>query len=492
MLRKIAAKIRKLEISKSAHRLLVKFLLKHTSLLKPPNDSFCILPWIQIHSTSTGSFRICCDSTNSKDFVGQNQQKLFMHESDIEDVWNCGDMRRFRTKMLKGEKLKECECCYATEKAAGTSTRLTYFMTFNKEYRRLKKAGVFDQTLRDNGKSVFNPRFLNMALSNKCNLSCRMCYPRLSSTKAKEVFQLRAKAIEQGDDYQPNSFAIIDNDIQPNPSSAPQDQFQEFQKHFDFIDKDSYWRQIEKCAPYLNHLFLHGGEPLLSAEKIERVFDRIVEHRREKEVTIWMVTNLTVLDDAFLSKMASIQWRSLNLAFSVDGINALQEYIRYPVKWKKFDRNLRKVMARAKDFDVLSTSITVQAYNVFQLTDLLDYMESFWDIKRVQFQFSFLRDPDYLRPDVLPREIREQAIDKLNDFKTRSKSINSGNGIVGLEDSINVIIHGLKHEDGNVEQRRGEFIRYTKALDDFNRQNILTVCPELAPLFNELSLETRC
>jgi len=483
MLRKIVVKIRKSIPSNFLVVKIVKFLLTHTNLLKPPNDSFCMLPWVQLHSTSTGSFRICCDSTDSKDFVGQNQQKLLMHESNIEDVWNCGDLRRFRTKMLKGEKLKECECCYATEKAGGTSTRLTYFMTFSKEYRRLKKAGVFDETLRDNGKSVFNPRFLNIALSNKCNLSCRMCYPRLSSAKAKEVFQLRAQAIDNGDEYLPSSFATIDNEIRPNPNAPPKDQYEEFQKHFDFIEKESYWQQIEKCVPYLDHLFLHGGEPLLSAEKIEHIFDRIVEHKRESKVTVWMVTNLTVMNDAFLKKMSSIRWRSLNLAFSVDGINTLQEYIRHPVKWEKFDRNLRNVMSHAKGFDVLSTSITVQAYNVFQLTDLLDYMESFWDTKQVVFQFSFLRGPDYLKTDVLPREIREQAIDKLNEFKTRSKSINSQRDMFGLEESINVIIHGLKHEDSDVEERRREFIRYTNALDKFNGQSIVNVCPELAPLF---------
>ena len=196
-----------------------------------------------------------------------------------------------------------------------------------------------------------------------------------------------------------------------------------------------------------------------------------------------MVTNLTVVNQEFLKKLSSIKWKALHLAFSIDGVKTLQEYIGYPLKWESFDRNLRKLLEFSKGFHC-STSITVNAYNVFRLAEIFDYIESFREIKKIAILFSFLVGPDFLRTDVLPKEIKEQAIIKLIDYKKRSVSINSKLDLFNLENSLDVIIERLKHESDDVLERRKEFVKFTKALDKFNGHNILDVCPELAPLFD--------
>ena len=132
----------------------------------------------------------------------------------------------------------------------------------------------------------------------------------------------------------------------------------------------------------------------------------------------------------------------------------------------------------------LSVSITVQAYNVFHLTEIFDYIESFWETKKIGIQICFLEGPDFLKTDVLPKEIKEQAIIKLIDFKKRSKSINDKLDIFNLGKNLDVIIARLKSESNDVLGRQKEFVKFTKAIDKFNGHNILDVCPELAPLFD--------
>ena len=131
----------------------------------------------------------------------------------------------------------------------------------------------------------------------------------------------------------------------------------------------------------------------------------------------------------------------------------------------------------------ISASLTVQAYNVYYLPVVLDYLETLWNIKQHDINFSFLKIPSFLKTDVLPRNIREQAIVKLKDFIKRSKSINDKDCFFQLKNNLEIVIEDLRDEDESIPERRMEFVNYTKTLDKLRGQNILDVCPEMKSLF---------
>ena len=179
------------------------------------------------------------------------------------------------------------------ENDGGLSPRLKFFAHYHGEYTKLRAAGEFDHTLMNGGETAFNPRYLSVGLSNKCNLSCRMCFPNLSSKVARDVFQYRESTSEGQNEFIPRTFFIAEK-LGEMESVSFREQYREFQKKFDFLDDDRYWEQIDRCVPFLDQLFLHGGEPLLSAPKIDALVDRILELKRETSIELRIVTNLAI------------------------------------------------------------------------------------------------------------------------------------------------------------------------------------------------------
>ncbi len=427
-----------------------------------PPKSFCILPWVQIFSGQDATCKICCHSIGSKEFFNNENELFFLYKHNIEDIWNCKTLKELRIKMLKDEIVQECDACYLMEEKGGFSYRLYYFSYFYDEYLRLKESGEFEETLINSGKTKFNPLYLNFALSNRCNLSCRMCSPLASSLKAEETFKYM-------------------NTI----SNVPWQKFYlEFQEKYNFLDNAKFWGQIEKCIPHLKLIAISGGEPFLATKRVDTLVNQIISQKREDQIHLNIVTNLTLINYEYFKKLSDINWRCLQVTFSIDGVGSLQEYIRYPIKWKIFDNNIRILLECSKKID-LSVSITVQAYNVFHLTDIFDYIESFLKSINIRINFSFLSGPAYLKTDILPEDIKKQAIIKLYNFMERSKIVNNKDqNDFQFKNNLDVIIEDLKYEEDNLFVRRQEFINYTKTLDKLRGQNILDVCPEMKALFS--------
>ncbi len=450
---------------------------------KLPSRSFCILPWIQIFSGLKGTHRICCHSVTAKDFVNHKEEVLFLHKHDIEDIWNCKSLRDIRMKMLKGEQFHDCDLCYTMEDRAGISHRLNYFTIYYEDYLSLKQSGVFEATLTNKGLTKFNPLYLSCNLGNKCNLSCRMCSPHSSILKGKELFQyLKSTNISNNNDSYilPPDFISIDKAT--NSDIPWQVHFNEFQESFNYTNDKRYWHQVEKCIPYLKFLVIHGGEPILYENEIESIIDKINGERRNREMDLAIITNLTLDSYDFFKKLIDYDWLVLHVVFSIDGYKNLQEYIRYPQKWEIFENNLMKLLELSDKIDI-SISLTVQAYNAFHLTDVLDYIETFWDTNQIDTNVTFLTVPPFLKTDVLPENIKKKAIVKINEFINRSRSINDENCTFQLENNLKIVIEDLQNEDPNLHERRMEFVKYTRTLDELRGQKILDVCPEMETLF---------
>ena len=78
-------------------------------------------------------------------------------------------MQKVRSDLSNGKKISQCTLCWDREDKGFSSMRLEA----NKEY------GMHDSTLA-------TPKYLDLRLSNLCNLKCRMCNPVYSSQIAKE------------------------------------------------------------------------------------------------------------------------------------------------------------------------------------------------------------------------------------------------------------------------------------------------------------------
>ena len=112
------------------------------------------MPFVGFQATHRGH-RICCASKN-------------VTSDSINDFWHSDYIKNVRSKMLKGEYVKECTSCYQSEEQGQISLRNHY----NNRYKDFSENNL--------------PTALDLDFSNLCNLKCIMCGPDRSSMWAKE------------------------------------------------------------------------------------------------------------------------------------------------------------------------------------------------------------------------------------------------------------------------------------------------------------------
>ena len=91
----------------SFRQLLEKIVIRRRLSKRPPTESFCILPWIHIYSTTKGTCQLCCDSVDPTDYATEDNEVVHLYQHDITEIWNCKTVKAFRVRMLTNDKIKE-------------------------------------------------------------------------------------------------------------------------------------------------------------------------------------------------------------------------------------------------------------------------------------------------------------------------------------------------------------------------------------------------
>jgi glutamate-1-semialdehyde 2,1-aminomutase len=117
---------------------------------------------------------------------------------------------------------------------------------------------------------------------------------------------------------------------------------------------------------------------------------------------LYITTNGTTHSGELSSLLA--HFSSVELGISVDGLGALQEYIRFPSKWDALKRNISSFQ---KDKVPISIRPTAQAYNAFGLLDVARWC----DTNGIRCVLdNILLAPEYLSLDMLPHVVILKAL----------------------------------------------------------------------------------
>jgi radical SAM family protein len=148
--------------------------------------------------------------------------------------------------------------------------------------------------------------------------------------------------------------------------------------------------------------FIHfaGGEPLLSPGLVP-ILERFVSGGLAKNVEIYLHANGTVLPRKAVSLLS--EFRGVVLAVSLDATGSLLEYIRHPSRWDAVERNILEYVKAGLS---VIMQPTFQAYNVFELLDVL----RFCDRHHFEFYLNFVSDPQFLSTQMLPPAVVKKAI----------------------------------------------------------------------------------
>jgi sulfatase maturation enzyme AslB (radical SAM superfamily) len=132
---------------------------------------------------------------------------------------------------------------------------------------------------------------------------------------------------------------------------------------------------------------INGGEPSVSVN-----YNDLLNNLPDNVKIIRINTNgcVKISQVEYLLK----QGIAVIVTVSFDGIGAVHDYIRYPVKWNKFKENLHyynELTKRHKKLK-LDTWTTVSVLNVSHLTDIQDYCRK----HNIRHSYAFLDTPEVL------------------------------------------------------------------------------------------------
>ncbi len=399
------------------------------------SKTFCILPWVQIATNTTGYLRLCCSSTPGKNILTHENRKLHVNkDKSILKLQNSNMINDIRSKMLKGERIDICTRCYREESASGQSPRTGWNNKFQKHITT-----QIENTSDDGSLKEFKPLYIDLRLGNLCNLKCRMCNPYSSK-----------KWIEDWNQVQGTALQIQDID---------------YLNRIEWFKDDSTWDHLSQLSLSLEEIYFTGGEPFLIHQHL-KLLKFLVEAGKASKIKLKYNTNATTLPEKLPPLWHHFKRVTLNV--SIDGVGKVNDYIRNPSDWNVTKDILNKFDRLATDHKHIFVNIhsTVQVYNINYLTDIYDYLSGFKSINPEPF-LNILNHPEYLNIKNLPIDfklsVKESMLTWLNAKDPNADiSQHSLNKVIQymLKDDWSHKLNELKKYTFNLDARRGEDLKH--------------------------------
>jgi hypothetical protein len=360
-------------------------------------------------------------------------------------------MNLIRTKMLEGKPVSGCKACYEEELNGTASLR----QQENNGWNRHRDLPNIDQTIqrwKDTG-VCDQPVSMDINFSSLCNLKCRMCFSGLSSELAKE----QKKIIdEEGWDINDELLKFQSDDLEI----------------IDHGNNNKLMMELYDMFKSMKRIYLKGGEPTL-LQSMYNYLEYPVDQGNAKEIQIKFNTNMTNVQKRFIQLMD--KFKKVDLTMSIDGIGAVQEYIRAPSKWSAIKKNIFNFIENNKTADMM-VSPCWQIYNLHGIYDHLAYFDYLNTIRNIEVTPIILDFPMHFRIDVLPFEIRQSAIDSINKcFKL--KIVRQPTLFRKLMTLKKILEDTKIHSQSDLHMN--QFARVTKLYDKYRGQSLQNSLPEL-------------
>ena len=316
------------------------------------NKSLCPLPFAGLYVEPSGDVR-CCSISKKK--LGN------IHSQSIENIVNGDAIKSIRRDMLDEKFPSNCSECYKKEEGM---TNINFKEISNRLYHVGKLGGSPMKLYKD--ENNFELQQLDVRWRNTCNGACVYCGPELSSRWAVELNnenRTTRTAMEASVDY---IYSNLGN---------------------------------------LKMLYLCGGEPMMMKENIKLL--QIIK-KTNPTLDIRVNTNLSNLDGEvfnLLETLPNVHW-----ILSAEATHEKFEYIRYPLKWDTFIKNIKIIQGLEHK---ISLNMSWNILNAFGIFDFVDQMLSV-GFHQNSFIINAVDDPSFYDVSNLPSEmlleIKQEAI----------------------------------------------------------------------------------
>jgi len=466
--------------------------MSNTNLSK----TFCILPWVHLSTRPDGSMRVCCTAnassvgaTNDKEHGGMvgvlkddEGKPSNLNVSDFLSSWNSTYMRNVRTQMLAGEEPPSCTKCYKEERAGHNSKRMW-------ETAYWSKRVDVDQLIADTAEDGSVPpqlAYIDLRFGTKCQLACVMCsphdssgwikewqelYPTIENPNLKQTMQWSNKGSTNGSSY---------NWHKVNPV---------------------FWQQFYEQIPNMQQLYFAGGESLIIEEHYE-ILEECIRQGHAKNLELRYNSNgVEWREDLF------DLWKHFKLVrfhYSVDSIDDMNAYIRYPSKWER-TKEVFDILDKQTGKNVeITVACAVQALNIYYIPDFIKWkLEqgftkiNMWPFGAGAINYHFVYHPPHLNVKVLPKEFKEACRKKYEEFYSWweanwEKGVPSWHKGKVTYDEWRAASYGIDRLEGMLtfmesedwSNRLPETKEYLENLDKVSGTNFYETFPEMKDIFN--------
>ena len=409
--------------------------------------AFCVLPWIHSFVNIGGEYQVCCTSEEFHDGILNSQNQVFKIQDNptLDDVMNSDFMKKLRLELLDGKMPELCTRCIITENHNGVSRRHLENIKYAQDVTKL-----IDQT-RPDGTIPLEIKCADYRLGNICNLQCRMCNPRSTVMWIKDWNEVKN-------------------------GKEPMDERRRLEyEGYDWIDENYLVEEFKSKIQGLDTLHFAGGEPLI-APRMQEMLQLCIDSGVAQDIMLTYNTNITKLPPKVLELWK--HFKEVRLLCSIDGFGKVNDYIRMPSKWESIDRNLKYLDSHAKEHKIseILLSTTVQAYNILNLNELYEYLQGFENIIKAPNLIN-LYSPDYLKTQILPADVKEEATRRMLAVKSDLKK-NFSEHKSYLLDNIDQVLNFMNEKDLNEKCWR-EFVRYNDKIDASKSMSLKDSIPEL-------------
>ena len=322
--------------------------------------TYCKLSHSGLYVGTTGSVRQCCIQKSTDSTVITNWADIdSLSKMYIDDKW----LSKVRSDLDNGIQNSACSKCWRAE----------HSKLLSKRQRVNSNAQYSDQT---------DITTVDLRLSNKCNLQCKMCYPGASDQIAKLALELKENGVH--------------TDLLNTMGES--------------IYNVDHLLTMVTDLPNLKYLRLAGGEPFIMPEVEEMLF-KLVEMGKT-DITIDFITNCTSAKSKIIEVLE--KFKSVQLQYSIDAIGDDLEYQRYPASWEKIETNFKKFYNSKCEVN-LTPCITL--LNLVNLHEFIHWTEQF---PKSKVEFNEVDDMTFLDFRLVPLSARSDLTEFLAGYSMKN------------------------------------------------------------------------
>jgi len=312
----------------------------------------CVLPWIGQCIQNPGKVTPCCRFVNAGHTmgwvtVGGTGKKLSEYHHRM-------PQRHF----MQDRYPDHCVKCKIEDEQGVKSMR----QDFNEIYDDVDTSKM----------AKMPPRYIEISFGNICNLACRMCNSN-DSTR----------------------WQGVDRYIH-NETKIKRDTWPEWRLEIEAIDID---------LSEVDRLKFMGGEPLLHPNHEEFLDKLVAENTYSGRVTARYHTNGTQRPNDRVLEIWE-QLGTVEIAFSLDGVDKMNDYIRPPSQWREIEETVQWF----KDLNMPNVSLHV--HSCYSMLNVLD-IENLWNWVKDNgiriWNRDIVRDPEYLFLGNAPLDYKQRT-----------------------------------------------------------------------------------